>query len=375
MNENIDLTKILKDCPEGWEFWSDNYGKVRFKCISKDNRQPIFVKRADGITEYYTKEGWCNNEFPASCLLWPSKDCRDWSKFTAPWLKKKPKHKFLVGQYITDGYVGGQITSIEDHFFCYKIVDFMRGINRTIPFALQDNYHLWTIQDAKEGDVLSFYSEYKGNKMVQVGIIEKYVGKHGGCSNTFKIHVGVNWDNNLQIGEYMGCSDIHPATKEQHDALMKAINDAGYKWKAETKTLEKLIQPKFKVGDKIVNVPMKYWGASVTQGTISKITEDKYIFSDGSCMSISNQDSWDLVFDKKPKFDPKILKPFDKVLVRDKSCYNWMCELFSYIKTESEFKYWCISNGYKYCIPYNDDTKHLLGTNREATEYYRYWED
>ena len=51
---------------------------------------------------------------------------------------------------------------------------------------------------------------------------------------------------------------------------------------------------------------------------------------------------------KKEKFDPKTLKPFDKVLVRDKSCYNWMCELFSYIKTESEFKYWCISNGYKY---------------------------
>lgn len=117
---------------------------------------------------------------------------------------------------------------------------------------------LWTIQDAKDGDVLSFYSEYKGNKMVQVGIIEKYVGKHGGCSNTFKIYVGVNWDNNLQIGEYMGCSDIHPATKEQHDALMKAINDAGYKWKAETKTLEKLIQPKFKVGDKIVNVPVNH---------------------------------------------------------------------------------------------------------------------
>lgn len=100
-------------------------------------------------------------------------------------------------------------------------------------------FHFWTIQDVRDGDVLSFYSEYKGNKMVQVGIIEKYVGKHGGCSNTFKIYVGVNWDNNLQIGEYMGCSDIHPATKEQRDILMKAMNDAGYEWNAEKKELKK----------------------------------------------------------------------------------------------------------------------------------------
>ena len=75
--------------------------------------------------------------------------------------------------------------------------------------------------------------------MTQVGIIEKYVGKHGGCSNTFKIYVGVNWDNNLQIDKYMGCLHIHPATKEQRDALMKALNDAGYEWDIEKKELKK----------------------------------------------------------------------------------------------------------------------------------------
>jgi hypothetical protein len=101
---------------------------------------------------------------------------------------------------------------------------------------------LWTVEDAKDGDVLAFYSEYRGNKMVQVGIIEKYVGKHGGCSNTFKIYVGVNWDNNLQIGKYMGCSDIRPATKEQRDGLMKAMADADYTFdfgKKELKEIEK----------------------------------------------------------------------------------------------------------------------------------------
>ena len=93
MNKNIDLTKILKNCPEGTTFWSDNYGKVQFKCIVKSYNYhinyPILVKRTDGHNLYYTKEGWHDIDFPASCLLWPSKDCRDWNKFSAPWYKRE----------------------------------------------------------------------------------------------------------------------------------------------------------------------------------------------------------------------------------------------------------------------------------------------
>lgn len=104
MNENIDLTKILKDCPEDTEFWSDNVGKVQFLRVNECFDQPILVRRADGFIISYTKEGWQNISFPGNCLLWPSKDCRDWSKFTAPWYKKdqfnpntlKPFDKVLV---------------------------------------------------------------------------------------------------------------------------------------------------------------------------------------------------------------------------------------------------------------------------------------
>ena len=102
-----------------------------------------------------------------------------------------------------------------------------------------------------------------------------------------------------------------------------------------------------------------------------------YSFYDGECTLFPSREQrdWSKFKPKKPKFDPKTLQAFDRVLVRDKGCYNWTCELFSHIKPESKFKYWCISNGYKCCIPYNDDTKHLVGTTEEASEYYRYWED
>lgn len=81
---------------------------------------------------------------------------------------------------------------------------------------------------------------------------------------------------------------------------------------------------------------------------------------------------------RKERFDPKTLKPFDKVLSRyDGGC--WSANLFSHIE-ERDNKYcapFSVCNGslVKFCIPYNDDTKHLVGTKKEAPVFYRYWED
>lgn len=138
----------------------------------------------------------------------------------------KVEPKFKVGDWIIFNGLTLYIKEIVKGF--YRTISKGYGIPNSYDWDIDNIARLWTIQDAKDGDVLAFYSEYRGNKMVQVGIIEKYVGKHGGCSNTFKIYVGVNWDNNLQIGEYMGCSDIRLATKEQRDALFARIKEAGY---------------------------------------------------------------------------------------------------------------------------------------------------
>ena len=77
---------------------------------------------------------------------------------------------------------------------------------------------------------------------------------------------------------------------------------------------------------------------------------------------------------KKGRFDPKTLQPFDKVLVRDENSY-WRCNLFSHITNHKFFPYVTVEDTYSHCIPYNDDTKYLVGTTDEAPEYYRYWED
>ena len=78
---------------------------------------------------------------------------------------------------------------------------------------------------------------------------------------------------------------------------------------------------------------------------------------------------------KKEKFDPNTLSPFDRVLGRNHGSHKWTCDLFSDIIDGDECMYHCIGSYYRYCIPYNDDTKHLLDTKEEAPVFYRYWED
>ena len=90
MNENIDLTKILNDCPKGTKLYSTIHGEV-ILIDSNDTSQhyPISVRLNDNTVEIFTYEGKLLNKFDGECILFPSKDQRDWSKFTAPWYKKE----------------------------------------------------------------------------------------------------------------------------------------------------------------------------------------------------------------------------------------------------------------------------------------------
>ena len=117
-------------------------------------------------------------------------------------------------------------------------------------------------------------------------------------------------------------------------------------------------------------------------GVSDGITKDGRIYEEfhGECMLFPSKEQRDWskfnVKSNKPKFDPKTLKPFDRVLVRDGNLGNWKNLFFSYIiECETCYPYFCLNNQYKYCIPYNEDTMHLVGTAEEAPEFYRYWED
>ena len=75
---------------------------------------------------------------------------------------------------------------------------------------------------------------------------------------------------------------------------------------------------------------------------------------------------------KVEKFDVNTLQPFDKVLVRNYNNRIWEPDFFGYIKGDWV---WSLQTAYSQCIPYNEETKHLCGTNNDCPEYYKWWEE
>lgn len=75
----------------------------------------------------------------------------------------------------------------------------------------------------------------------------------------------------------------------------------------------------------------------------------------------------------KPKFNINILQPFDKVLGRYNNNTNWTCDFYECYSEDSR-EFCCIVEIYEQCIPYNDETKHLIGTSKMPPEKYITWE-
>ena len=121
----------------------------------------------------------------------------------------------------------------------------------------------------------------------------------------------------------------------------------------------------------------------ITKGHVTaSFTKEGFYYADLSeeCLLFPSKEQRDwskftATWLKKERFDPKTLKPFDKVLVRNNSHHIWTARVFSHIDSHPQYKYICGNDHYKICIPYNDDTKHLVGTTDEAPDFYRYWED
>ena len=104
---------------------------------------------------------------------------------------------------------------------------------------------------------------------------------------------------------------------------------------------------------------------------------------EGECTLFPSEDQRDWSkferFWDKPndgRFDPNTLQPFDRVLVKDYRNDAWVACLFSHKANNSDDGWFICDNTYwNYVIPYNDDTKHLVGTREDCPEYYKWWEE
>ena len=116
-------------------------------------------------------------------------------------------------------------------------------------------------------------------------------------------------------------------------------------------------------------------------GGVGCFTKGGRIFSNycGECTLFPSKDQrdwskferfWDKP--KKEKFNVNTLQPFDKVLVRDYYNEYWRVDIFGFRLNSCVC---CCTTNWRYCIPYNEETKNLVGTTDDCPEYYKWWEE
>ena len=164
--------------------------------------------------------------------------------------------------------------------------------------------------------------------------------------------------------------------------LTKILKDCPNRFKLYTPLMGEVVF--IKVSECTLPLPVMTLHSS---GIYLSFTKEGYYFNfnnkDAECLLFPSKDQRDwskftAPWYKKEKFDPKTLKTFDRVLVRDSSDRRWRCALFSHVRKEDEnytFKYITTDCTYAFCIPYNEETKSLVGTYEDAPEFYRYWEE
>ena len=159
MNENIDLTKILKDCPKGTKFYSTLYGEVEFEKIKKESEYPIVIITKHGNKSDIKSDGRHYGEYDDGvCTLFPSKEQRDWSKFEAPWYKKdkfdpktlKPFDRVLVRDECYQTWKCGFFSHINDDDSFLPYITVNSSYAHCIPYNDDTKHLVGTTDDAPE---------------------------------------------------------------------------------------------------------------------------------------------------------------------------------------------------------------------------------
>lgn len=220
----------------------------------------------------------------------------------------------------------------------------------------------------KAGDVLVSKS---GNIVLLSHIDSKNI-VHYHCIIPTYGSLRIEENTNIGVGRYYDCV---LANEQQRQRMYDRIKCSGYKYNQHINKLEKLVEPKFKVGDRIV------CKNGITKPfTISKVGDNCYYVNDINAVgiiSLAEQDNYELV---PNKFDITTLIPFEsRVLVRNSYSGFWMPTFWGVYETEKsnehQYRNYLTTKGFfRHCIPYNDDTKHLVGKTDDCDEYYKTWE-
>ena len=255
--------------------------------------------------------------------------------------------KFKVSDWITNERYAKLIVGINSDWPYYMFED---GTSERIK-DIDKKYHLWTIKDAKPGDVLVDKDNNIGiYKEIEDTWWNSYI--YLGCNNCLY---------GPDIGGMHGQNSTKPAIKERRDLLFSKMKEAGYEWDPGKKELKKIeqeptdkIRPKFKVGDRIIKSSRKSCPVnSSTDDTICEVAEVHdtcYILNTGEGriqVPLEWQDQYELVNPSWGEEDEKMFRNLNSLIyvVRDSDCDSKeKLKLSVWLKSLKERRSWSPSD-------------------------------
>lgn len=368
MENKINLVELLKDCPKGMELDCTLYDNCTFEEIEDVGYIYIVVNTPSGRIRL-SKEGcYIRYDNNAKCVIFP-KGKNTWEGFQRP---------FKDGDIISDCNVDaicifkgeGSIKGTVDFYCGISCSDelFIKDVKyQDVHFGEVDGYNFATEEEKAKLFKVIKDNGYKWN--AETKTLEKIKERKSDIKTCLNCKTFKDMHQNCPYSPIWRYKDLNEAKSHLRDET-----DCQF-WNEipKTKTLEKLIVPKFKVGDRIKN------SDNCRSSIVVEIKDDCFIIKtlDGlhnsyltDKLPFSKQDGWELISDK---FNINTLKPFDKVLVRGDVGQRWIIDFFGFMDNKKGCPFVCVGHYVIQCVPYNGN-EHLLGKTKDCDDFYKTWE-
>lgn len=322
MTEKIDIAEILKDKPANTKLYSPLFGEVYFSHVGGGN---IAVEHHGGISLFFSSGRFFDYD-ESEPLLFPSKEMRDWRKFA--WKKgdvlvsNDGKIEVIFEKFGSDTYqsfIGKHhLDSLDENLYYQD-----GGAYPTASFNIETEdaaqTYIKTIEEKLDGilnleslEIENAHPEFKDGDIVYMGNAwNEYIGiiKNRTSGNQIETYAHCHKDSKEEavLGLWLNKNDsdeLRLATNSEKQQLFDALAEEGKAWDSDKKQIVDLL--------------------------------------------------------KKCEF-----KVFEKVLVRESKTDEWTPNFFFKIHRDDERYVMVCGDMYNYCIPYNEETSHLLGTTDE----------
>lgn len=311
----MNIAEILKYCPKYTKLYCILCGNAELEEIT--NIGTIVIRKVvDTISTSYTLDYEGRYSHSGECVLFPSKDQRDWNKFRLPVkrgdIMMSDNKAFIISDEYADAF-----NNAFHKYIC--------GIDTTGTFKVSQLDTYWTSK---------FY--IPASEEAKKELFDKMA------------EAGYRWN-----ADTLELEKVEPKFKEG-DVVSNKKGDLYLVLNTNNSTIQ-LLTLLYKDGNFIA-----YNTFSITSEDLTIATEEER----NKFYSTLVKEGYK--YDKEQhKLIKQEFKPFEKVLVRDDTNKEWSIDLFSYYDEENKnFPYVCMHIHYRYCIPY-EGNEYLLGTTND----------